>query len=268
MTLEILLSCMHQADYSIIERSQITSDVVVINQCDSIVDVEKKHISEHVLWVNTSERGLSRSRNMGIQFAKADICLLSDDDECFLDGYNSKIIQAFQELSTADVIAFKIANQPCKLKNQIQKLPYLKCLNISSWQIAFRRKSIIDHEIQFDPYMGAGTGNGAGEEVKFLLDCYRKKLNIYYVPIEIANVNHTQSTWFSGYNKTFFYERGLYTRYMLGFPLSIGYAFYYIIAKRFLYRKELSMGNALKHLIKGILKNDIQRQKNLIQDYR
>ena len=34
MTLNILISCMHQKDASIIKRSNVQSDVVVVNQCD------------------------------------------------------------------------------------------------------------------------------------------------------------------------------------------------------------------------------------------
>ena len=34
MTFNILISCMHQKDASIIKRSNIQSDVVVVNQCD------------------------------------------------------------------------------------------------------------------------------------------------------------------------------------------------------------------------------------------
>ena len=34
MKLELLISCMHQKDASIITRSNVDSDVVVINQCD------------------------------------------------------------------------------------------------------------------------------------------------------------------------------------------------------------------------------------------
>ena len=33
MKLEILMSCMHQADDSLVQKSRITGDVLVVNQC-------------------------------------------------------------------------------------------------------------------------------------------------------------------------------------------------------------------------------------------
>ena len=49
-------------------------------------------------------------------------------------------------------------------------------LRVCSCQITFKRASIIDNKLIFDVKLGAGTGNGAGEENKFLLDCYDKGL--------------------------------------------------------------------------------------------
>ena len=34
MTLQVLISCMHQTDHSIVAKSNIQSDVIVVNQCD------------------------------------------------------------------------------------------------------------------------------------------------------------------------------------------------------------------------------------------
>ena len=34
MTLEVLMSCMHRQDAALVERSGLTGDVVMINQCD------------------------------------------------------------------------------------------------------------------------------------------------------------------------------------------------------------------------------------------
>ena len=34
MKVEVLISCMHQTDASIITRTNVQSDVLVINQCD------------------------------------------------------------------------------------------------------------------------------------------------------------------------------------------------------------------------------------------
>ena len=93
MTLNLLIACMHEKDTSIIKRSNVQSDVVVVNQCDhdSVEEFDflnKKGITCHAKFINTTERGLSRSRNMAIENAqKADVCYICDDDEYLVDDY-------------------------------------------------------------------------------------------------------------------------------------------------------------------------------------
>ena len=261
MKLEVLLSCMNQKDESLIEQSKITSDVLLINQCsqDKIYDLQKG--GQQIHRIDTTERGLSRSRNMAIEHATGDICLLCDDDEIFLPNYEKKIISAFSRLPDADLIAFRIFNHPCSLKNRVQKLRWVHCLKVSSCQIAFRRESVQNSPVRFDPLMGAGSGNGAGEEVKFLLDCVRQGMNIYFVPVEIGSLRQAESTWFCGFDADFFYRRGYSTRYMLGLPISMVYAIYYVIRKRRMYNEELPAGRALFETYRGIFRNEIKRQK-------
>lgn len=261
LKLEILMSCMHQTDLSLIEESNITGDVLMINQAETELIEEIQQGNQRIRKITTAERGLSRSRNMAIQNALGDICLLCDDDECLEDGYESLIVEAFECNPDADVIAFQVTNKKTRLKKKKQKLGYLDCLKLASYQIAFRRRAIVDKNIQFDPLMGAGSGNGGGEENKFLWDCLRCGLSIYYVPVTIAVLLEKTSTWFFGYDRKFFYQRGAVTRYMMGIWLSVFYGIYYILRKRALYQDEISMLSASKALFQGILENPIACQK-------
>ena len=99
MKLILLISCMHEKDHSIIERSNVQTDVVVVNQCDkdSVDEFDfknKKGETCHAKFINTTERGLSRSRNMAIRNAWGDVCLICDDDEWLSDDYADTIIKA------------------------------------------------------------------------------------------------------------------------------------------------------------------------------
>ena len=47
--------------------------------------------------IYTTERGLSKSRNLAIANAKTDICLICDDDEIFVDNYEEIILNAYYE---------------------------------------------------------------------------------------------------------------------------------------------------------------------------
>lgn len=266
MKLEVLLSCMNQQDMSIVEKSNITGNVLIINQTSHAASEELYADAQHIRMLSTTERGLSNSRNMAIQNANGDICLLSDDDETFETNYETIILDTFQKLPDADVIAFNVSNKETRLKPVIQRLRYLDTLKIASYQIAFRRDSIMQNQIMFDPLMGAGSGNGCGEENKFLIDCLQKGLKIYYSPTVIASVHPQSSTWFFGYDKNFFYQRGAATRYYMGNYLSLMYAFYYLITKYPLYHKEISIWNAAKSLFQGYFKNGISYQKKAGMD--
>jgi len=254
----ILLSCMYETDKEIIKRSNIQSNCVIINQCD---EDKKEQInlenSKTCQWINSKKRGLSISRNMAIKNSNADICLIADNDEIFDNDVEEKILKAYQELPQADIIVFNLHNKQTKLKNEIYKLKRLDCLRVCSLQITFRRKVIIDNNLKFDIKLGAGTGNGAGEENKFLLDAYDKGLKIYHYPINIARMVDNESTWFSGYNEEYFYKRGVSTRYILGFWLSCLYAVYFLVFKYGEYKNDITFYNAFKQKFKGIFENKL-----------
>lgn len=259
MKLEVLISCMHQENLDLVKRSRFTTDVLMINQTDSELQDTFQDGSRVIRKFNTMERGLSRSRNMALEHAIGDICLICDDDEIMNDRYEQIIIQAFERLPKADIIAFDLKNKATRLRPRVQRVGRLRCLKLASYQLALRREPILLSGVKFDPLMGSGSGNGAGEENKFLLDCLNHGLNIYYVPQRIGEVCHGPSTWFSGYDETFFRQRGSATRYMLGLIPSVLYGIYYLAAKRRLYRDTISIQKAAIALFRGIWQNNIKK---------
>ena len=100
MTLEVLVSCMHQTDISIIKRSNIQSDVLVINQHD-VNDYQEYEFTNKrgevckARIISTTERGLSKSRNMAIAKSVGDICMICDDDEFFYSNSSELINEAY-----------------------------------------------------------------------------------------------------------------------------------------------------------------------------
>lgn len=252
---EHLVSSMYEKDFSVLEESSIEADALLVNQCDMDSQENISHGDAHWRMIRTTERGLSRSRNMAIRNARGEICLVCDNDECFAAGYVEKILTAYEKYPMADVIIFDIGNQPKRIKKIAHQMKYFELLRVSSWQISFRRNSLLEKQIVFDERMGAGTGNGAEEEVKFLMDCYRAGLKIWYVPEVIADLRENESTWFHGFDDKFFENRGMTTRYILGLPLSIAYGFYYVIRKREMYQKDIKPLQAMKALLRGVVKN-------------
>lgn len=260
MKLDILMSCMHQTDDTLIGNSRITGDAVVINQCDR--EEVRAYATENgrVRFVSTTQRGLTRSRNMAISQSSADVCLLCDDDEVFVEGYEEKILAAYEKLPQADVVIFKMVNRPCPFGDGVRQLRFPQTMHVASWQISFRRESLLGSGVRFDELLGAGSGNGAEEELKFLLDCQRAGLQIWYAPVEIASVAQQESTWFAGFNEKFFYDRGATTRYILGAPLAAVYALYYVAKKKEMYRSQITPAKALGAIFRGMGENRITKQ--------
>lgn len=255
MVLEVLLSCMHQTDASIIAHTNVRSDILVVNQCDKN-GYESYELTDgyQARMFYTTERGLSKSRNMAIYNAKGDICLICDDDEVLEDNYIETIISAFTKYPEADILTFNV-NIPGKPFPRGERLiGYIGAMRTSSVQIAFRRKSIVDNNIRFDEKMGSGTGNGSGEEIKFLFDCLKKGLKIRYIPQLIASVAQTDSKWFKGFTNIYFLNRGYSNRRLLGLPISWLYSVYFAVKKYKEYQADNTFWNALYYQLKGTIK--------------
>ena len=261
MKLIVLISCMHEKDHSIIARSNVQTDVVVVNQCDheSVEEfdfVNKAGRSCHAKFICTKERGLSRSRNMAIRNAWGDVCQICDDDETFPDEYEDIILKAYTENSHAGVITFALNRLDVEKVYPVAKmtLGFKEILRTSSLQITFSRNQLCKAGIRFDEKMGSGTGNGGGEENHFLLDCKKAGFKMIYVPQVIATVNKGESKWFKGYTEKYFRDKGWAARRCLGFCVGYAFVIYNVINHRKEFVKDgLSFREVLLNMSKGIL---------------
>ena len=259
MTFQVLISCMHEKDNSIVLRSNVQSDCLVINQCDinSVDDytfLNDANHECHVKYINTTERGLSKSRNLAIRNAWADICLICDDDEKLSFGYENAIVKAYEQQNKADVIAFKITGDKYtrEYPSEKMKLSFFELLRSSSQQITFKRQSVVKKSLLFDEKMGSGTGNGGGEETKFLIECKRRGLGLFYNPFCVASICKGDSQWFHGYTDKFFQNQGWVDRRILGSFLGFVYIFYWSIFRSSVYKKDgMTVLGAIKNSLIG-----------------
>ena len=259
MKVVVLISCMNEKDTSIIARSNIQTDTVVVNQCDknSVEEFDfrnKKGEKCHAKFINTTERGLSRSRNMAIKNAWGDLCLIADDDEIFDDNIEDIITMTFLKYPQASLIAFSLKwigpNVSYPSEPKIIRLKEL--LQVSSVQICFKLKDILLNNILFDEKMGSGTGNGGGEENHFMLDCRKSGFKMWYCPENIATISHGDSKWFRGYTEKYFRDRGWTSRRNLGFFMGGVFILYNAINHRKKFAKDgVSFGMAILYMIKG-----------------
>ena len=257
MSVEVLISCMHQSDWSIIERSNIQTDVLIVNQCDT--DAIEKHtfINQsgktcHARMIHTTERGLSRSRNMALQYATGDICIFCDDDEVFEENYERTILQAFEANPDYAIIAFRLNYNRKTFPQDSCTYNRFTSGRLSSAQIAFEREKILSTGILFDVQLGSGTGNGGGEETKWLYQLLKKRsIKAIYLPILIASIADGESLWFKGYNERYFVNYGWTIRRIYGCIIGTLFLCYHVISHRHLYAAHCSTSTICKHLIKG-----------------
>lgn len=99
---EILISIMHQKNFSLFYRTGIKTEALMIDQCDH--DRETEEINEYgkLRTLTTKERGLSKSHNMALKKAKGMYCLICDDDEKLYDGYADAIEKAYSDYPDAE----------------------------------------------------------------------------------------------------------------------------------------------------------------------
>jgi len=254
MTVEVLVATMHQKDYSILERMNISSDALIGNQCDhnSIDHITyKKH---DVTFYSFAERGVGLNRNNTLMRSKADICIFADDDMIFYDNYEEIIKKAFLELPDADVLCLNIDDEP-KIRIVNKKVSRVRWYNYGKYgaaRIAIRREAIIRNGIFFNLSFGGGAEYSQGEDTLFLFECLKKGLHVYAVPATVAKlIECRESTWFKGYTDKFFFDKGVYYA-CLHFPLSWLLGLRFCIKYRKRYKDQFSWVHAYRKLVDGM----------------
>ena len=257
MKINILVSTMNISEkreyVDLLNRMNISKDSIVINQVTNNNKLMNCNLKNSNRLFSYNEKGLSKSRNKGINKSFADICVLADDDMVYNPKYEEVINEAYSKYKDADLIAFYVSSEnPNNIKPKLKegKINLLKSLKIQSVQLTFKRQSIIENNISFDEKFGAGEEFFMGEENIFIIDCIKKGLKIYSYPVEIAKLINRESTWFKGYNKQYFIVKGAcFYRMskMLWFILCVQFA----VRKIKLYKENFCLLSAIKYMIEG-----------------
>lgn len=214
--IEVLVATMNQTDYSLLERMNIQTDAIVVNQANSDSIEEFTFRGNKIKWINMTARGVGLSRNTALMYAKAEIVLFADDDVSYHDGYGDGVIKAFDKFIDADVICFNIRlinstknigghrdNKANKRLHVFNSMRYGACL------IAARRKVLFRERISFSLLFGGGAEFNSGEDSIFVKDCIDAGLHLYSNVFELGNVEDSESSWYKGINDKFFIDRGM-----------------------------------------------------------
>lgn len=223
MRLQVLISTMNQTDYSLLEKMNVQTDAVVVNQCDKYEVKQFDFRGHKVKWISMPERGIGLSRNTALFYSSAEIILFADDDIVYQNGYEKNVIHAFRKHKDAEVVCFNIklvnsnkniGGHRDNLKNK--KLNVFNSMRYGATLIAARRKSLLRERISFSLLFGGGAEFNSGEDSIFIKDCLDAGLKLYSDIYCLGSVDDSESSWYSGINDKFFIDRGIV--YVTAFP--------------------------------------------------
>ena len=250
---EVLVAAMHQTDFSLVEKMNITTDAVIANQSDcnnfSVTETQNGIVK----MVSTDTRGVGLKRNIALHHSSGDILVFSDQDVRFDDGMPKNVAQAFEELPNADVILFGARflkggkvyhiNQP-----ESKRLRIYNALKYGTYAIAIRRSSLLIYNLSFHQLFGGGCIYSHGEDSDFIIRCFTKGLKVYSHKYILCSTSKDTSTWFEGYNEKYYFDTGAIARNSFGI-FAIPYMAYMIFRTR--KYTSLPMNIKVEHLKAG-----------------
>lgn len=214
--LEVLVTTMHQTDFSKYTEMNLQTDAVLANQADSNFIEETKINSSKVKLITKDERGTSKNRNTAIANIsdEAEFVMFSDDDLVFCNGYEDIILEEFQKHPEADAIKFNlnvVSDRKLSMKpiTNFKKVTRRKVTAYGVCAMAIKKNALKDKKLKFNERFGPGTDNYCGEDSIFLQEMFKKKVSFFVSPEYIADIDQSETSWFEGYNEKYFIISGM-----------------------------------------------------------
>ncbi len=254
MKLQVLVSAVNEDAASLAERMNLESDAVIINQTDCFDYQEYRHKNKRIQCFCFAERGVGLSRNNALMRAEGDIVLFSDEDIVYDEGYERKVLDAFEANPEADFLLFNMRVGQARATYYTQKRHRVHIWNSGrypTYSFAVRRERLHASNITFSLLFGGGARYSNGEDSLFLKECIKYGMRVYAVPIELGGERERESTWFKGYTDKFFIDRGVLYHFLYG-ALAYPMAVRFIAAHGDKMCAEIPRRNALALMKKGI----------------
>ena len=212
--LEVLVASMHQEDLSLVDKMNIGCSIVIANQHDRNEIIVEQREGRSVKMITTTTRGVGLNRNIALMASTAELLLFADDDVTYYEADLQGVCKAFDELPEADVIMFSVDNSRRgkvyeSVHMPIKKLRWWNSMRYPTYVIAIRRSVLLKHNITFNQLFGGGCPYSCGEDSLFIMECFKKHLHVYSHNYVLGVSCKDSSTWFSGYNKKYFHDKGV-----------------------------------------------------------
>lgn len=254
MKLQMLVSAVNADVFNMAKTMNLECDAIIVNQCDDFAYDEYEYQGSVIKAYSLNERGVGLSRSTALMRATEEICLFSDEDIIYDNGYCNKVLQEFQNHPEADMILFNMRVGAERATYHTEKYHRVHIYNAGrypTYSFAVRREKMHRANVTFSLLFGGGAPYSNGEDSLFLKDCLKKGLKVYATPVEIGQEKIRKSTWFSGYHEKFFFDRGVLYHYLYGF-LAVPMAWRFLLAHGKVMCQQIPFKKALRLMIDGI----------------
>ena len=254
MRVQVLASVMNEELGELVHRMRISSDAIIINQCGRLGYEEIEYQGHQVRFFSFPDKGVGRSRNEAILRSDGDICIFADADLVYEPGYAEAVEAEFEQNPKADMILFNVVVDEARRTYHIterKRVHWYNCGRYGAVSFAVRRESLLSSGVMFSLLFGGGARYSNGEDSLFLKEFMDKGYSVYTAPVTIAHEMSGESTWFAGYDKKFFYDRGVLYRYLYG-RLGRGMALRFLLAHRSRLCEKVSLRQAYQWMKAGI----------------
>lgn len=235
MKLQVLVAAVNADPQALARSMNLQTEALIVNQCDTFAYETFEQNNRQIRCFSMAERGVGLSRNTALMRAEGEICLFSDEDIRLVDGYESLILNAFEENPDADVILFNLKIDESRATYHNETKRRVHWYNYGRYGLvaaAVRREAVIRGNIDFSLLFGGGARYSNGEDSLFLHDCLKKGLHLYTETACIGEEILRESTWFKGYNEKFFFDRGVLYAYLYGWMAQVWTLRYLLIKKK------------------------------------
>ena len=259
MNFELLISTMYKNTDEVLQmlkKSNVKCNALVVVQGDMEGYEEINQDNQTIRIFFSKDRGLSKSRNLALKESNADFVLLADDDLIYFDNFENTILQSFQNYQEYGFLIFNVDNYNRRYPDKIKNILWHQVLGFSSCQIAFKQKEVLAKNLKLNENFGTGSGiYSSGEENIFLSQCF-KHFKMLYLPIKILKRPKSDSSWFTGYDEKYLFDRGAIF-YAISQKLS-----YLLILQFAIRRKKIFPKYSYLEIIKIMLKGLQNCKKN------
>lgn len=274
---EILVSTMYRDDLGFLEAMFPHGDyrdysVLVINQTDD--ERQLKSDLPNIRVINTEERGLPQSRNMAIENAVGEICLVADDDVRYVKDVGEIVVSAFakaysdslSEEKKPTVITFQMVKESGALYQDypdIRKHTKKSLYTVNGVVIAFDLERLRAQDIWYNNHFGLGATFGTANEYVFMKNVLKVGATAYFEPKVILSHPDISSGRLQGEDRVIYGRSALkYKEYGVFAYLWVLKYLRFLVAHKYIassqFREKLKVGLSGIKKYKQLLKDGLE----------